>query len=229
MDTNPTTSHEILREPVEIRAENEITIPAAMQVAQEASLSLGLSTMQRWAKAWAQQGLDAKVKTILVTTRQGKLYKLDRDDFQAWVFEQKQNARPQEAPSDLERPHEISRDPARSQETSGGSARPQQVSHRRSDDDRVRTLESENMNLKIDLGVRKQLLDRAKEEMDSLRAMTNTLLRENGALSYQIHQLAPPKSQSDTLDGPTIPSPHAIDGQHVRAVDNHAGLSNTSV
>ncbi len=48
------------------------------------------------------------------------------------------------------------------------------------------------MQLKIDVGVRKQLLERAKEEMQDLRSMTDNLLRENGQLQYQILQIAAP-------------------------------------
>ena len=33
--------------------------------------------------------------------------------------------------------------------------------------------------------------------MDGLRSLTNNLLRENGALQYQIHQLAPPVSRRE--------------------------------
>jgi len=69
------------------------------------------------------------------------------------------------------------------------------------------------MHLKIDIGVRKQLLERAKEEMDGLRSVTNNLLRENGALQYQIHQLAPPapKSQVEEEHAPVDNSTQATD------------------
>lgn len=229
MDTNPTQPHETLQDMVEIRSENEITIPAAMQLAQDASLQLGLSTLQRWAKLWAQQGASAKVKAVLVTTRQGKLYKLDRLDFESWIFDQKQNARPLEAPQDLARSHDVSQDPAKPRETSRDAARPREISQDEDRAERLRELESENMNLKIDIGVRKQLLDRAKEEMDGLRAMTNNLLRENGALAYQIHQLAPPSARQTEREATPASDHRVIDTSIPPAVDNSERSTTTGL
>ena len=60
------------------------------------------------------------------------------------------------------------------------------------DTSRIKELENENMQLKIDVGVRKQLLERAKEEMDEMRTLSHNLLRENGTLQYQIGLLAAP-------------------------------------
>src|SRR5687768_7367960 len=86
---------------VEIRAENEITLAEALALAdRDASLTLGHSTLQRWAKVWRLQGSASPVKSILVTTRFGKEYKLDRDDFAAWALKEKDNQRPGEAPQD---------------------------------------------------------------------------------------------------------------------------------
>jgi hypothetical protein len=195
-------------------------------MAHTASLQLGLSTLQRWAKAWAQQGASAKVKVVLVTTRQGKLYKLDRQDFEAWVFDQKQNAKPSELPEDLVRSHDVSQDPAKSRETSRDTARPRAVSEDASQD-RLRELESENMNLKIDLGVRKQLLERAKEELDGLRTMANNLLRENGALSYQIHQLAPPADRGTAHDAAPPSTHHQVMGVPISPTVDNSGASGT--
>ncbi|MFM9942149.1 MAG: hypothetical protein ACKVP7_21910 [Hyphomicrobiaceae bacterium] len=50
------------------------------------------------------------------------------------------------------------------------------------------------MQLKIDLGVRKELLSRAREEMQMIQSRTDGLLRENGALQYQLAQLPAPNA-----------------------------------
>jgi hypothetical protein len=186
MDTQPPdnldASLEAPQDPIEIKEENAITLAAALQIAQDASLSLGLSTLQRWAKIWREKGSKSPVKSILPITRSGKEYKIDRDDFTAWVLREKENARPSEVSQDPVRPRDVSRDPATPRETLRD---PNEIA-------RVKELENENLQLKSDLGVRKQLLERVKDEIDGLRSMTDNLLRENGALQYQIHQLPPP-------------------------------------
>jgi len=190
--TPPETPQEI----VEIKDENAITLTAALQIAHDASLPMGLSTLQRWAKIWREQGSHSPVKSILPITRSGKEYKIDRDDFTAWVLREKENATPHTALQDLKRPRDASQDPVASRETPQD---PNEVG-------RIKELENENLQLKIDLGVRKQLLERAKDEMDDLRSMTSNLLRENGALQYQIHQLPPPAPNRahQSPDGMTV-------------------------
>ena len=73
------------------------------------------------------------------------------------------------------------------------------------------------MDLKIDLGVRKQLLDRASQEMNDMRSMTDNLLRENGALQFQLQQLpAPADNRPDDREvGPHVDNPEQIDGSAV--------------
>jgi hypothetical protein len=170
---------------VEIRDEDAVTINEALVIAGDLSFALGKSTLQRWTKFWMEHPGGA-VRCVLVTTTAGKIYKLSRGDFEAWVFDQKQNDKSLETPRDPARPSKISRDLERPREVLG------EVQENSS---RLKELENENMQLKIDVGVRKQLLERAKEEMDDLRSMTNNLLRENGSLQYQIHQLATPTPQ----------------------------------
>ena len=182
-------------DPIEIRDEDAVTINEALIIAGDLSFTLGKSTLQRWTKFWKEHPGGA-VRCVLVTTTAGKIYKLSRGDFEAWVFDQKQNDRSHEAPRDPARPSKTSRDPERPREVSG------EVEENSS---RLKELENENMQLKIDVGVRKQLLERAKEEMDDLRSMTNNLLRENGSLQYQIHQLAPPTRQRELERAQTGP------------------------
>ena len=89
---------------------------------------IGKSTIQRWAKRWADQGAGGPVKSVLVTTRDGASYRLDRDDFTSWLIAEKNNTRPgkvlrdpmksQETPRDPTRFHQASRDPERPFETS---------------------------------------------------------------------------------------------------------------
>jgi hypothetical protein len=193
-------SHEASRGPIEIREEDAITIDQAIAIAADLSFALGKSTLQRWAKFWRDRA-GGPVRSVLVTTTSGKIYKLSREDFEAWVFDQKQNDRSRETPPDLTRSREASPDLERPHEVSGEATQ---------DTNRIKELESENLQLKIDLGVRKQLLDRAKEEMDGLRSMANTLLRENGALQYQIHQLAPAKNAEPAVASPGVDNSMAI-------------------
>ena len=202
-DPNLAAPHEASRDLVEIKDDDAITIDEALTIATDLSFALGKSTLQRWGKHWREQPGGA-VRCVLVTTAGGKIYKLSRQDFEAWVFDQKQNDKSRETPRDLKRPLETPRDLERPRETS-----------REAEEfpNRLKELENENMQLKIDVGVRKQLLERVKDEMDGLRNTTDRLLRENGALQYQILQLAPPPQREvrqDTLsvDNSTRPNEH---------------------
>jgi hypothetical protein len=200
--SDPSRPQEVSRDPVEIRDEDSIIINDALAIASDLSFSLGKSTLQRWAKFWWDNPGGA-VRCVLVTTRAGNVYKLSRQDFEAWVFDQKQNDESRQTPRDPERPRKVLQDPERPPEASPET---------QANGSRIKDLENENMQLKIDVGVRKQLLERAKEEMDGLRSMSNNLLRENGALQYQIHQLAPPApkrevgAESAPVDNSTQPT-----------------------
>ena len=197
-EPNLTPPPEASRDPIEIRDEDAITIDEALLIANENAYPLGKSTLQRWSKFWEDHR--GPVRSILVTHAAGKFYKLSREDFQSWVFDRKQNARPLETPQDLSRSHETSQDLKRPRETSGEA--PEETA-------RVKELENENMQLKIDLGVRKQLMERVKEEIDGLRSMTNNLLRENGALDYQLRQLSAPHQPSREQETPAPLDPHS--------------------
>ena len=174
-------SPETPQDPIEIRDEDAITIHQALAFAHEQSFQLGKSTLQRWTKYWKEHPRGA-VRCVLVDTSAGRFYKLSRDDFEAWVFEQKQNDKSRETPRDLKRPQEVLQD----------LPRPREISRDAEDNNRIKELENENMQLKIDVGVRKQLLEQAKGEMERLNSLTINLARENGSLQYQIHQLAAP-------------------------------------
>ena len=180
--TDPTASYETPRDFVEIRAENEITIPLALQLAKDASLSIGLSTLQRWAKKWQEQGSSSRVKAILASNRDGRFYKIDREDFLAWVFDQKQNVKPHEDSKDIEKSPETSKDLPKSHETSRDAS--QMVG-----DDALKKLERENMSLKIDVEVRNQLLEQAKSALAEERARSDNQLREMGSLQHQLLHL----------------------------------------
>ena len=170
---------------------------------------VGKSTLQRWAKTWGALGTASPVKSILVTTRTGAAYRVDRDDFTAWLIEQKQNMRPGErlkdpvisqetsrgpemsrkTSQDPERHHETSRDPSGSQGNS--RARTHTFSNGVELDDGS-SLRDENMQMKIDVEVRKQLLNQAAGEINRQRDQIEKLLRENGGLQSQVLQLSPP-------------------------------------
>lgn len=200
-----TPPHETPGDPVEIRQDAAITIQDALLIAAEVEFSIGKSTMQRWAKAWGDKGAASPVKSVLVTSRFGSTYRLDRDDFKSWVFEQMQNMRPGEAlrdpvrshetPQDLKRPREALRDPERSDETSRDLAEPSSETR------------NQIMNLKIDLEVRKQLIGQAQIEITRQRDQIETLLRENGGLQTQLLQLAAPRGET------TTPTPHSDNSQ----------------
>ena len=155
------------------------------------------------------------VKSVRVTNRDGTSYRVSRSDFEAWAIEQSQNKKPRETPEDLMMPHETSQGLARHQQASQDPARPREVpvrfknelegeqllQHIKELEDEKKKLEEDNLHLKIDVGVRKELINRARDEMTRLRTMADQLLRENGALGYQIQQLAAPANKI-SIDAP---------------------------
>jgi len=190
-------SHETRQDPIEIRQDASITIQEALIIAAEEQFPIGKSTLQRWAKSWGDKGAASSVKAVLVTTRAGASYRLDRDDFNAWIFEQKQNVGSGETLRDPERSHETPRDPVRSHETSEDPVRSHETS--RDANESESKLRDENFNLRIDIEVRKQLLTRAGEEVTRQRDQIEALLRENGGLQTQVLQLSAPRGESATL------------------------------
>src|SRR5450631_187836 len=106
-------SNETSRDAIEIRQDAAITIQEALIIAAEQSFPIGKSTVQRWAKAWADRGAESSVKSVLVTNRAGSFYRLDRDDFKAWLFDQKQNMKAGQVLRDPTMSHETPRDTAR--------------------------------------------------------------------------------------------------------------------
>ena len=195
------SSHETQRESVEIPQDNAITIQDAVLLAANENFSIGKSTIQRWAKSWYDRGTTSPVKCILVSTRTGTFYRLDRDDFTSWLIEQKNNVRPGKVLQDPERPHETPKDPERSQQTSRDPVRSSETSRdfheaESSDQGQVGKLREEIMNLKIDIGIRKELVNQAAGEINRLRQQTESLLVEKGALQFQLLQLAAPAAGS---------------------------------
>ena len=194
-------SQEVLRDPPEVRiAEaNAITMPEALPLAQQMGVPIGKSTLQRWAKVWTETPGSA-VKAVLQVTRTGRHYEIDRDDYESWLLEQAENQqtppdpiRPDKARQGLDGSHEAPEDLGRSSEASG-------------DNDalaaRVTELETENLQLQIDVGVRRELVNRAKVEMDALHARLQETVKENGALDFQLRQLAAPSQSVRQIDAP---------------------------
>jgi len=198
------TPGETPRDPVHIADENAISIEQALGIAQQENVPLGKSTLQRWALAWKDQHSHSPVKSILWIVRGTKSYRLDREDFKAWIFEQKQNLRPNETLRGPDGPQETSPDPARPLETSRDSERSTHQSE--NETGVIRELRDELMQHKIDLEVRKQLLNQARDEIDKVRSHTEDLLRENGELQFQVRQLTAAKDY-ERLDGPQAPEP----------------------
>ena len=234
--SDPTSSQEASTAQVEIRLDAAITIPEALAISAAEAFPVGKSTLQRWAKTWGALGTASPVKSVLVTTRTGAAYRVDRDDFTAWLIEQKQNLRPGEmlkdpvtsleAPRGPEMPRETSQDPERNHQTSRDPSGSQGTSHVRTrayssgveEEDQGSSLRDENMQLKIDVEVRKQLLNQAAGEITRQRDQIEKLLRENGGLQSQVLQLSAPSAifhaalmASQTTHEPAVEPSRPID------------------
>jgi hypothetical protein len=196
-------SDETSQDAVEIRQDAAITIQEALLIAVEQAFPIGKSTLQRWAKVWADRGATSSVKSVLVTNRAGSFYRLDRDDFEAWLFDQKENMRPGQTLRDPTMSHETPRDAARPHQTSRDTERPHETASTETNSDGIQKLRDENMHLKIDVEVRKQLLNQAAGEITRQRDHIEGLLRENGALQSRVLQLSAPASDRQDLPPPT--------------------------
>ncbi len=192
-------SQEVLRDAPEVRiAEaNAITVAEALSLAQQTGVPIGKSTLQRWAKLWAETPYST-VKAVLQVTRTGRHYEIYRDDYESWLLEQAEN---QQTPPDPVRPDKILPDLGGSHEVPEDLGR----SHGASEEDtalasRVAELETENLQLQIDVGVRRELVNRAKVEMDALHARLQETVKENGALEFQLRQLAAPTHSVRQID-----------------------------
>jgi hypothetical protein len=226
------TTDAIPADAVEIRQDAAITIQEALIITVEQSFPIGKSTLQRWAKIWAERGAASTVKSVLVTNRAGSFYRLDRDDFKAWLFDQKQNMRPGEILRDPMMSHETQRDAARPRQTSQDTERPRETSGEDRNSDAQQKLRDENMQLKIDVEVRKQLLNQAASEITRQRDHIEGLLRENGALQSRVLQLSAPAKQ-DQPDLPPPPAAHLDETETLRFphdnVDNSAAASGSTL
>ena len=210
---------------VEIRQDAAITIQDALLLATNENLPIGKSTIQRWAKRWADLGAASVVKSVLVTNRDGASYRLDRDDFTSWLMSEKNNARLGKVLRDPERSHEtlrdpprsgeISRDPERSSETSRGFHETGSASQ-----DEITGLRNEIMNLKIDVGIRKELINQTAAEINRLRQQTESLLIEKGALQFQLLQLAPGKSAAEPVPHNYEDVPRNSEGQGTELINS---------
>jgi len=80
--------------------------------------------------------------------------------------------------------------------------------------DAAQKLRDENMQLKIDVEVRKQLLNQAAGEITRQRDHIEGLLRENGGLQSRVLQLAAPTNQ-DHQDLPPPPADRAHETETV--------------
>lgn len=189
------------RDPLHISEENAITIEQALQIARAENVSLGKSTLQRWALAWKEKHDKSPVKSVLWIGNDIKTYQLDREDFKVWLFERKQNMRPHEVLQGPPGSQETLQDPKRPRETSAHNTKHSDQSE--DDSEIVRKLRDDNMQLKIDVEVRKQLLNQARDEIDRIRHHTENLLRENGELQFQVRQLSEGKMH-EQLGSPSI-------------------------
>lgn len=226
IDTVPQVASAAL-EDVVIEQSNAITLAEGLALAHRVGVPLGRSTLQRWAKTWSETP-GGPVKCVLLVTRTGRHYELDRDDLECWLQNELEN---QQTSAGSVRSPETSEGSVRSQQVWSGSAGPREASQdlggfgeASSDFDetrveelsgRIKELEDENMQLKIDVGVRRGLVSQAKEEIDKLRGSIEQVLKENGALEFQLRQLKAPD------DRPSIDAP----SYEAREVDNFGGES----
>jgi hypothetical protein len=90
--------------------------------------------------------------------------------------------------------------------------------------DATQKLRDENMQLKIDVEVRKQLLNQAAGEITRQRDHIEGLLRENGALQSRVLQLSAPTSQDRQDLPPPADRVHEPETVHYSqdSVDNSA-------
>jgi hypothetical protein len=216
----PTVPHETPRDPIHISQENGISIQEALEIAEAENVPLGKSTLQRWALTWEQQHAQSPVKCVAWIVTGTKTYVLDREEFRAWLFERKQNMRPNETVRDPAGSHEVSQDPARPRQASGDPMRPRETSQdsersslQREESEELIELRKKVMNLTIDLEVRKQLLERASTEIDRERSRSENVLRENGALQYQLRQLGPGRVH-EQVDEPSPDAAPKEEGSH---------------
>ena len=186
---------------VTIAQSNAITLAEALVLARQTDVAIGKSTLQRWAKAWTEIP-NSPVKAILQVTRTGRHYEIDRDDYESWLLEQAEN---QQTPADPLRSDQVLQDLKGLGEVPEGLTRSSEAS--RDDHDKtelqaqVHELEAENLQLRIDVGVRRELVAQAKTEMDTLRGSVEQILKQNGALEFQLRQLAPPSvGQDDVIE-----------------------------
>ena len=80
------------------------------------------------------------------------------------------------------------------------------------------------MQLKIDVEVRKQLLNQAAGEITRQRDHIEGLLRENGALQSRVLQLSAPANQ-DRLDLPPPPADHVLKDHNFHYPQDHVDNS----
>ena len=164
-----------------------ITIEQAIEIARGETVPLGKSTLQRWALKWHSLHSQSPVKCTVFFTNGKKAYVLHRDEFKAWLFDRKQNLRPHETLQDPEGSHEVSQDPARPRKASRDFERP---SREAEESEEVEQLRRDNRDLKIDLEVRKRLLEAAAEQVKQERERSEIYLRQIGGLEYRL-QLGP--------------------------------------
>jgi hypothetical protein len=94
--TPPETPQEV----VEINEQNAITIDQALDIAKQEQVSLGKSTLQRWALKWKALHNESPVKAVIRISQTDRTYLLDREGFKVWLLERKQDLRPYEVLQD---------------------------------------------------------------------------------------------------------------------------------
>ena len=204
-------SPETPRGEVEIKQGDAITVNEALALAQQETFPIGKSTLQRWAKIWSELGTSAPVKCVLITNRQGSVYKLDRSDFLAWVFDEKENDRSRQTPSDFIRPKETLGDPERYQETSEDLP---EISEKQAElQVDLESIREEKTKLAAkfeDETVLRKFheyrADRAEEAIENERDRTDRLLKVVGAQEHKLRELGLPEMDVLRLSQPNAAS-----------------------
>ena len=156
---------------------------------------MGKSTLQRRAKAWRDMGHAAPVKSVLVTLPQaGDRYRIDRDDFLAWIFDCKSNLAPHETSADLARSPEAPAQPtAKSEKTDmqpGAGETPADTHN----DKYVRQLERENVMLHRQIDTMTSVVESTLENVKQQNILIQGFQRMLGLAAPSHPTATPPHS-----------------------------------
>lgn len=169
---------------VQIPEDRQISITGALSLAIDEGLNIGKSTLQRHAKRWHEAGEASPVKCVLVTTRWGKHYALDRETFLSWTLDELAQQERSDAPQDLSRSHETLQDSVRLHEAKHNGTPDRKTTQPAGPDTELASPDAANLPTKIE-ETKKELAfvrERALEERKFLRQQLDVKDRTIDAL-----------------------------------------------